>query len=77
MNDWTAATYLGISRTKFREMVNEGTLPKPINIGGCIRWDRLELDQAFDEFRDKRQDTDPRKKLDELIDQWDKKDQGQ
>jgi predicted DNA-binding transcriptional regulator AlpA len=76
MNDVNAAAYVGISRTKFRELVGEGLLPKPINIGGCVRWDRLELDAAFDEFRGRRQDTDHRRKLNELIDQWDKKDQG-
>jgi excisionase family DNA binding protein len=47
-----AAAYLGISRSKFLELVEEGRLPGPKVIDGVRVWDRLALDDAFDEFPD-------------------------
>jgi predicted DNA-binding transcriptional regulator AlpA len=48
-----AAAYVGFGTTKFLEMVNEGTMPKPIMISGDNpRWDRLDLDAAFDNLKD-------------------------
>lgn len=43
-----AALYLGLGTTKFRELVDKGTLPQPARIGGVVVWDRLALDAAFD-----------------------------
>lgn len=43
-----AARYVGISATKFDELVNEGRMPQPRRIDGRKVWDRLELDDAFD-----------------------------
>lgn len=43
-----AAAYIGISTTKFDEIVNDGRMPKPRRIDGRKIWDRYELDLAFD-----------------------------
>jgi excisionase family DNA binding protein len=45
-----AATYLGMGRSKFLELVDEGRLPKPRAVDGMRIWDRLTLDVAFDDF---------------------------
>jgi predicted DNA-binding transcriptional regulator AlpA len=47
-----AAAYVGIGRSKFFELVEEGRLPKPVKIDGCVVWDRFALDAAFDAFND-------------------------
>ena len=43
-----AAMYIGISASKFDELVADGTMPRPVRIGGRKVWDRLELDLVFD-----------------------------
>jgi hypothetical protein len=48
-----AAAYVGFGTTKFLEMVEEGTMPKP---NRYHRWDRLELDAAFEDLKDKERD---------------------
>lgn len=48
-----AAAYIGVSATKFDEMVRDGRMPKPIRIDGCTVWDLQELDAAFDRLRDR------------------------
>ncbi|HZR88435.1 MAG TPA: hypothetical protein VFB02_16630 [Bradyrhizobium sp.] len=49
-----AAAYVGFGVTKFLEMVDEGAMPKPVNISGNNpRWDRLDLDAAWDDLKDK------------------------
>jgi predicted DNA-binding transcriptional regulator AlpA len=48
-----AALYLGMSRSKFLELVSEGRLPKPKIVDSMAIWDRLALDSAFDEFPDR------------------------
>ena len=51
-----AAAYLDISPGTFDTLVRAGKLPKPrqfIVTAGCrpmLRWDRYELDQAFEEL---------------------------
>jgi len=42
-----ACTYLGLGRTKFREMVAAGQLPKPHRVGGCRLWLVTELKYGF------------------------------
>jgi predicted DNA-binding transcriptional regulator AlpA len=50
-----AAAYLGIGRTKFLEMVEQGRMPKPVRIEeGMPRWDRLDLDAAWDDLKERR-----------------------
>lgn len=47
-----AARYIGISPTKFDEMVADGRMPRPKRIDGRIVWDRLRLDAAFSDLPD-------------------------
>jgi predicted DNA-binding transcriptional regulator AlpA len=46
-----AAAYLGMSRSKFLELVESGKLPRPIAIDAMRVWDRIELDAAFDAIK--------------------------
>ena len=41
------AEYIGVSPTKFDQMVADGRMPKPKRIDGRVVWDRLQLDSAF------------------------------
>jgi predicted DNA-binding transcriptional regulator AlpA len=43
-----AAMYIGISASKFDELVANGTMPRPVKIGGRNVWDIRHLDLAFD-----------------------------
>lgn len=43
-----AARYVGISPTKFDEMVADERMPQPRRIDGRKVWDRHALDEAFD-----------------------------
>lgn len=43
-----AARYVGVSKSKFLEEVDKGTMPRPREWGGCVLWDSRELDDAFD-----------------------------
>lgn len=50
-----AAAYVGLGKTKFLEMVEDGRMPKPIRIEEEMpRWDRLDLDAAFTDLKEKR-----------------------
>ncbi len=42
-----AARYIGISPTKFDQLVVDGRMPQPRRLDGRKLWDRLELDEAF------------------------------
>jgi predicted DNA-binding transcriptional regulator AlpA len=42
-----SAEYIGVSATKFDQMVADGRMPKPKRIDGRVVWDRLQLDTAF------------------------------
>lgn len=43
-----AAYYIGVSVTKFRELVRAGTLPDGIKQGGNVLWDVRDLDSYAD-----------------------------
>jgi hypothetical protein len=43
-----AAAYCDLSKTKFLEGVNSGTWPPAKDVDGAPRWDRRELDAAWD-----------------------------
>lgn len=43
-----AAEYIGVSASKFDQLVRTGRMPKPKRIDGCVVWDVRELDRAFD-----------------------------
>jgi excisionase family DNA binding protein len=45
-----AAVYLGISATKFDQLVDDGRMPRPRMIDSRKVWDIYQLDAAFDEL---------------------------
>jgi hypothetical protein len=47
-----AAAWIGVSATKFDEMVKDGRMPKPKRVDGCVVWDRYRLDAAFEALPD-------------------------
>lgn len=47
-----AAGYIGVSATKFDEMVKHHKMPSPIRTGGRVIWDIHELDEYFDALRE-------------------------
>jgi len=47
-----AARYIGVSPTKFDQMVADGRMPKPKPIDGRKVWDRHRLDIAFNALPD-------------------------
>lgn len=48
-----AAHYIGISPTKFDELVADGRMPGPKLIDRRLLWDRVGLDAAFAELPDR------------------------
>lgn len=50
-----AAAYVGVSPSKFDEMVADGRMPKPKHIDGCVVWDVKRLDAAWDALPDERE----------------------
>jgi predicted DNA-binding transcriptional regulator AlpA len=49
----TAARYVGVSTTKFDEMVADGRMPKPKRVDKAVIWDRIQLDAAFSDLPEK------------------------
>jgi predicted DNA-binding transcriptional regulator AlpA len=47
-----AAMYIGISSSKFDELVADGRMPKPKRLDGRKLWDLRELDLTFDALGD-------------------------
>jgi predicted DNA-binding transcriptional regulator AlpA len=43
-----AAAYIGVSASKFDDMVKDGRMPAPIPVDARRIWDRVALDHAFD-----------------------------
>jgi hypothetical protein len=52
-----AATYIGISITKFDELVAAGRMPKPKKIDRRRLWDLFELDVFFDALGESADDS--------------------
>ena len=52
-----AAIYIGISPTKFDEMVKDGRMPRPKRIDGAVVWDQRRLDLAFEALPDEGDDA--------------------
>lgn len=48
-----AAAYIGVSPTKFDELVKDKRMPGPKTIDGRMAWDRIRLDRAFDALPDR------------------------
>jgi predicted DNA-binding transcriptional regulator AlpA len=51
-----ASAYVGFGTTKFRELVDEGKMPRALDIDGSPRWDRFDLDAAVEDLKDRRRD---------------------
>ena len=47
-----SAEHIGVSPTKFDQMVADGRMPRPKRIDGRVVWDRDKLDEAFDALPD-------------------------
>jgi predicted DNA-binding transcriptional regulator AlpA len=47
-----AAMYIGISPSKFDELVKDGRMPKALPLDGRKLWDLRKLDAAFDALDD-------------------------
>jgi predicted DNA-binding transcriptional regulator AlpA len=60
-----AATYVGLGRTKFSEMVQAGHMPKPVHLGGLPLWDRVDLDRTVDGLKEIWREAKPRSVIDE------------
>lgn len=54
-----AAVYVGISPTKFDEMVKDGRMPKPKKIDAAAVWDQRRLDLAFEALEEGEGDGNP------------------
>jgi predicted DNA-binding transcriptional regulator AlpA len=52
-----AAIYIGISPTKFDEMVKDGRMPRPKRMDGAAVWDQRRLDLAFEALPDEGDDA--------------------
>lgn len=48
-----AAEYIGVSASKFDELVRDGRMPPPKEIDARRVWDRHRLDAAFEELPDR------------------------
>ncbi len=57
-----AARYIGVSVTKFDQMVSDGRMPKPKRIESIVVWDRIQLDAAFTDLPDQ-----PENMIDEIL----------
>jgi hypothetical protein len=62
-----ATRYVGVSPTKFLEMVRDGRMPSGFFIDSCRIWDIVDLDRAFDDLKA----ADPSEVLHHAAAQWD------
>jgi predicted DNA-binding transcriptional regulator AlpA len=62
-----AAAYVGLGRTKFSEMVKAGHMPKPVDLDGSPRWDRIDLDRTVDDLKEIWREAKPRLVIDEAL----------
>jgi hypothetical protein len=52
-----AADWVGMSPTKFDELVKAGLMPRGKLVRGCRVWDRYQLDSAFENLPDEDEDA--------------------
>jgi excisionase family DNA binding protein len=66
-----AATYVGMSRSMFLKLVEEGVMPPAVKIRSMATWDRLDLDAAYDDLKnsDAPSENTVQKRLRELADE--------
>lgn len=50
-----AAELVGVSKSTFRRGVTDGRFPKPVRLGGLVRWPQSEIFQALEDLKAKRQ----------------------
>jgi len=50
LNREEAARWVGVSPTKFDELIASGRMPKPKRVDGRVIWDRLKLDAFFSDL---------------------------
>jgi predicted DNA-binding transcriptional regulator AlpA len=62
-----AAAYVGLGPTKFSEMVKAGHMPKPVDLDGSPRWDRVDLDRTVDDLKEIWRQAKPRSVIDEAL----------
>lgn len=62
LNRDEAARYIGVSPTKFDQLVKERRMPKPKRVDTRVIWDRIALDLAFTDLPDENAN-----KIDELL----------
>jgi predicted DNA-binding transcriptional regulator AlpA len=48
-----AAAYISVSPSMFDEMVKDGSMPKPIEMGARRLWDITDLDEAIEAWKTK------------------------
>ena len=48
LNRDQAATYIGVSASKFDELIKDGRMPPPKRIDGRVVWDIRQIDKYFD-----------------------------
>ena len=46
-----AARYIGVSASKFDELVRDGRMPHPFRVDTCTIWDVHDLDAAIDDLK--------------------------
>jgi predicted DNA-binding transcriptional regulator AlpA len=56
-----AASYVGVSPSLFDEMVRDHRMPRPKRVNTRTIWDRMSLDQAFQELADDEPRATPQK----------------
>lgn len=66
INREQAASYIGVSPTKFDQMVADGRMPKPKKIDGRVVWSVKKLTIAFDSLPDEDGDSDVENEWDSL-----------
>ena len=54
LSDRDGASLINCSRATWWRRVKDGTLPKPIHIGGLARWPRTEINEAIRKLREAR-----------------------
>lgn len=62
-----AAFYFSMSQASFLRLVEEEIMPPPTKIKGMVLWDRLDLDDRFEELKRTSAETKPRNSFEELL----------
>jgi predicted DNA-binding transcriptional regulator AlpA len=52
-----AAAYLSLATSTFLKLVDEKRLPRGKRLGGCVIWDRAELDSFVDHYEGEMNDV--------------------